>query len=114
MSLRITHKLLPILVNRTVIFFFLMCLFTLFLYLAGTSQGFIDSTQLSLLRVYAVLGIFLITGSICGIIIDLKRLIQQKRTRYLLGAGAYLFLSFFGIITLMMVMLIITVSMGNV
>ena len=108
------EKLLPILVNRTVIFFFIMCLVTLFLYFTGTIQGFIDSTQLSLLRLSVILGIFLAITSVCGMLLALGRFFMIKKYRYLLRAGAYLLLVIFGVATVLSAMFIITVSGGNI
>ena len=107
------EKLLPILASRMVIFFFLMCLLTLFLYAAGTVQGFIDSTQLSLLRLYVILGIFLTAASACGMLLELRRFFKVKTRRYLFQAGLYLFFVFFGAATVLTAMFIITVSGGN-
>ena len=107
------EKLLPILINRTVLFFFLMSLLTLFFYLAGTAQGFMDSTQFLLLRLYTVFGIFLAITSASGVILDLSRLIRTKRIRYLFRAGGYVFLVIFGIVTVIIVMAIIAISGGD-
>ena len=107
------EKLLPILVNRTVIFFFLMCLLTLFLYLAGTFQEFIDSTQINLLKVYSVLGILLTSTSAFGVILDISRMIGTKKAGYLLRAGGYLVLALFGVITVLIAIAIIAISRGN-
>ena len=107
------EKLLPILINRTVLFFFLMSLFTMFFYLAGTTQGFIDSTQFLLLRLYTILGIFLAFTSASGVILDLSRFIKTKRMRYLLRAGGYAFLVIFGTLTVIIVMAIIALSLGD-
>jgi len=106
-------KLIPILVNRTAIFFFLMCLVTLFLYGTGTLQGFTDFTQLSLLRLYIVLGIFLTVDSVYGVALDLERLIKNKKKRYLFRAGGYFLLVIFGAATVVTVIFIITLSKGN-
>ena len=108
------EKLLPILVSRAVIFFFIMGLLTLFLYAIGTVQGFIDSTQLSLLRLYVILGIFLTIFSAAGIVVDLRRFLTAKKNRYLLRAVGYFFLAVFGISTVLAVMFIITISAGNI
>ena len=107
-------KLLPILVNRTAVFFFLICLFTLFLYAAGTVKGFIDSTQISLLSFYVVAGIFLAIASISGVLINFSRLFRNKKIRYLFRAGAYLLLIIFALITVLVVMVIIAISKGNI
>ena len=107
------EKLLPILVNRTVIFFFLACLLTLFLYAAGTVQGFIDSTQLYLLRLYTVLGVFLTAVSILGTILNIGRFFRVKKARYLIRAGVYVFLVIFGIATVLLAVFIVALSGGN-
>jgi len=106
-------KLLPILVNRSVTFLFVMCLLILFLYSIGTSQGFVDTTQFNLIRVYMVFSIFLITMSICGIILNVIRFSAQKKARYLLRAGVYLLLALFGTATVLAAMFIFTISGGN-
>jgi len=107
------ERLLPVLINRAVVFFFLMCLFTMFLYLAGAIQEFTDSTQLILLRLYVVLGIFLAVTSVYGMILDLVRFFSLKRKRYLLRAGGYLFLVIFAVTTVLVTVFIITLSGGN-
>jgi len=112
-SVNLKEKLLPILVSRMVIFFFLMCLLTLFLYAAGTAQGFIDSTQLFLLSVYVVLGIFLTVSSTVGFGINLVRYFKIRKIRYLCRAGGYMFLMIFGSATVLAIMFIITVASGN-
>ena len=113
-SRRIKGKLPIILVSRMVTFFLIISLLTLVLYAAGTVQGFIDSTQLSLLRLYSVLGIFLVVTSICGIALELERFIRIRKTRYILNAVGYFVLVIFGAVTVLAVIFIITVSGGNV
>ena len=107
------EKLLPILVSRAVIFFLLMSLLTLLLYIAGTVQEFTDSTQLFLLRLYAVLGFFLFTVSICGTVLDLQRLFRTKKVRYFFRAAGYMFLVVFGFVTILAVIFIIALSEGT-
>ena len=107
------EKLLPVLINRTAIFLLVMCILTLFLYAIGTNQDFVDSTQLGLLRLYVVLAIFLVTTSVCGIIINIVRFLPQKRARYLLRAGGYMLLVLFGTATLLALMFIFTLSSGS-
>jgi len=104
------ERLLPILINRTALFFFIMSVLTLFLYAAGTVQGFTDATQFTLLALYSVLGIFLTITAISGIILDLGRFVSAKKGRYFLRAGGYLFLVIFGIVTVLAVMAILALS----
>ena len=106
-------RFFPILVNRTVIFFFLMCLLVLFLYGVGTIQGFVDSTQLALLFVYVAMGIFLTIASIGGIVIEARRFFKIRKIRYFFRAGGYMFLMIFGSITVLAIMFIISVASGN-
>ena len=106
-------KLLPILASRTVIFFFLMCLLTLFLYSVGTKQRFTDSTQLFLLELYIVLGIFLSVSSAYGMILVIWRFFREKKIRYLLRAAGYLLLVLFGAGTVLAVIFIVTLSGGS-
>ena len=107
------EKLLYILVNRTVIFLFAMCLLTLSLYTAGTIQGFTDSTQFSLLRLYESLGIFLMITSVFGIVLDIERAFKTKKSRYIFRAGGYLLLVIFSVATVLAVMAILTLAKGS-
>lgn len=107
------EKLLHILINRSVIFFFMICLITLILYAAGTAQGFIDVTQLSILSFYVIPGIFLIVTSVAGMILSLKRLTKTGKFRYFLRALVYLFLAVFGTISVLAVKFIVTLTTGN-
>ena len=107
------ERLFSLLVNRLVIFFFLMCVLTLFLFIAGTVQDFIDSTQLFLLNLYNVLGVLLIAASFLGMIFDLYRFAKTRKARYLPRAGGYILLAVFGIFTVLMASAITAISSGN-
>ena len=107
------EKLLYSLISRAVIFLFVMCLLTLSLYTAGTVQGFIDSTQIFLLKLYEVLGIILVAVSFCGAVLEVERCIKVKKGRYLLRAGCYLFLAILGIVSVFTVIAIIAISEGG-
>ena len=108
-----TERLLYIIVNRTVLFLFVMCLLVLSLYTAGTIQGFMDSTQLSLLRLYEGMGIFLLVTALCGIALNIERSFKTKKGRYLLRAGGYFLLAVFSITSVLAVMTIIAMSGGS-
>ena len=107
------ERLIPLFVNRTVIFFFIMCVLTLFLYAAGTVQEFIDSTQLTLLNLYSVFGIILTVTAAFGVIMDLYRFTRAKKSRYIFRAGGYLLLVVFGVATVFAITVIITISGGS-
>jgi len=108
------EKFLPIVINRTVIFFAVMCVLTMCLYAAGTVQGFVDSTQFALLRLYFALGIFLAASSICGLCLNVGRFLHLKKKRYLARSAGYLLLSAFGVFTVLAVMFILAMSEGNI
>ena len=91
-----------------------MCLLTIFLYAAGTAQGFTDSTQFALLRLYIVLGIFLTVTSSCGMFLDFGRLFKLRKIRYLLRASRYIVLMIFAVGTVLVAMFILAISEGNI
>ena len=95
------------------IFFLVICLLILFLYAIGTIQGFIDSTQLFLLRLYVVSGIFLTLVSVYGTVLSVGRCVKSGKKRYLFRALGYLFLVFFGAMTVLAIMFIISLLRGN-
>ena len=112
-SWNLRKKLLSVLISRMGIFLFLMCLLTLFLYAVGTNQGFIDSTQLALLRLYIILGISLAISSLYGFILNIVRILKFKMTRYILRTIGYFVLVIFSIVSVLTAMFIITLSSGN-
>ena len=102
-----------IIVNRSVIFFFIMCVFTLFLYAAGTVQGFIDSTQFSLLSFFVAMGIFLALASMLSVFLEIGLFIRIKKKRYLFRAGGYTLLVIAAVASILSVMFIGIVSRGS-
>ena len=107
-------RILPAIVSRTVIFLFFMCLLTIFLYVAGTNQGFIDSTQFAFLNIYLVLGIFLTLSSLLGLFLNLEQFVRFRRLNNITRAGGYIILIIFGSVTVLAAMFIITMSSGNI
>ncbi|MDR0722403.1 MAG: hypothetical protein LBF75_06360 [Treponema sp.] len=101
-----------ILVKRTVLFFFGICLLSLFLYAIGTIQGFMERTQFMLLRITVMVGLFIGVGSMYGISLDLW-LIFHKKFRYLSGMGGYFCLGIFGIIIAGLASFILVLAEGN-
>ncbi|MDR2102241.1 MAG: hypothetical protein LBP43_06690 [Treponema sp.] len=86
---------------------------TIFLYGIGTAQGFMDITQLMLLRLIIILGIFLGIGSVYGIILALWLIRRGLKFRYVGGIGGYLLLSLFGILTALIAAFIVVTAGGN-
>lgn len=99
--------------KAAVIFFLGLCLFSLFLYAAGTRQGFADDTQLFLLGLSRNLGLSLSLCSLWGIFLCIFLVIRGPRFRLALRMGLYLFLCSFGIAVNLLVSFIIAAAEGN-
>lgn len=106
-------KFFTILFNRISIFFFLLCLLSVFLYFLGTYQGFMDTTQVLLLRMTFVFGILLAVSSVFGFFVDLSFLIRKKKIRYLFSILLYFTLAGIGGSVAISAFFIIVVSAGN-
>ena len=107
------EKRLLIFVNRLVIFFFSLNLFSLLLYAAGTVQGFTDTTQHSLLSFSAVMGLLLALACLVSIAVEISRFIKSKRLRYIFRGVIYILLLIFGIASVFAATLIMTISKGG-
>jgi hypothetical protein len=105
--------LIAVLVKRTVIFFFVMCLLSTFLYGIGTDQGFTDISLHLLLRIAVLLGLFLGVGSIYGLALNIWLVFRHHKFRYLFGVGGYMLLGIFGAAAAVLGLFIITVAGGN-
>jgi hypothetical protein len=99
--------------RAAVIFFLGLCLFSLFLYAAGTWQDFTDDTQLFLLGLSRVLGLALSICSAWGVLFCIFLSIRGPRLRLALRIGFYLFLCTFGIMINLLVSFIIAAAEGN-
>jgi hypothetical protein len=108
------NKLFPLLVSRAVFFFLVMCLLTVFLYVVGTAQGFMDDTQLFLLRLGVALGILLALGALYGMVLDLLLFSRRKQPGRILGAGVYALLGILGGIIAASALFIISTAGGNI
>jgi hypothetical protein len=95
------------------LFFFGLCLFSLFLYAAGTRQGFTDAAQLLLLRLSRLLGLALCVCSAWGVICCFFPKFGP-RPRRALRIGAYLLLCAFGVVVNLLASFIIAASEGNI
>jgi hypothetical protein len=96
-----------------ILFFLGLCLFSLFLYAAGTRQGFTDRTQLLLLRLSRDLGFALSFCSAWGLIFCFFRISRGPRLRLVLGIGACLALCAFGFAVNLLASFIIAATGGN-
>ena len=86
---------LALLIKRTVSFFFALCLMIIFLYCVGTLRGFMDSTQLRLLRMAARVGLFLWVGAGYGVALDCY-LLSRGESRYIPSLISYIIVGAFG------------------
>ena len=105
--------LVAILVKRTVFFFFSISLLTSFLYAVGTRQGFMEITQIILLRLLIIIGIFLSIGALYGGILDAGLIIFKGRRRYIMGIVSYLLLVIFGVAISLTASFILVLAGGN-
>jgi hypothetical protein len=108
------NRLFTVLVNRTVLFFLVMCLISLFLYVIGTVQGFMDDTQLFLLRLGVALSVLLVLSSVSGLMLELILFFRRRRLRFVLGAGLYFLLGIVGALIAAAAGFIISASRGNI
>jgi hypothetical protein len=101
--------------KAAILFFWGLCLFSLFLYAAGTRQGFTDDTQLLILRLSRDLGLALSICSVWGGIFSSILIFRGSvpRLRLALGIGACLVLCVFGIAVSFTVSFIIAAAGGN-
>ena len=107
------HLLIASHIDKTGLFFFMMCSLIVFLYITGTRQEFQDSSQLFLLRIGTVFGILLSIFSLFGLIIGIADALATKERR-LVSRFVVCALSFGGGIALAAVFsLILAVSMGR-
>jgi hypothetical protein len=105
--------IIALLVKRTVLFFFAICVLTFFLYGIGIRQGFMDMTQFRLLRLSIIFGLFLGVGSFYGIALDVWLITRQKKLTYLTGVGMYVLMSLLGFAAAAIAAFILVVAEGN-
>ncbi|GHV07444.1 hypothetical protein FACS189485_17830 [Spirochaetia bacterium] len=107
------------LLHGAALFSFGICLLAVFLYLAGTGQQFMDSTQLALINLAILGGIFSALLSLYGIITDLVCLFrphreEQPQAAYIRGIAGYFFLGLTGALIAVLGTLIAAAARGNV
>ena len=120
---------LPALLNRVVLFLFFMCLLVVFLYAIGNIQGFMDSTQLFLLKLSSILNLSMSAAAFFGFIQSIFSFIKRlkssldennprnngknHRFRFFRNAFFYVLLIVLGILSALAAIFVITVSGGN-
>jgi hypothetical protein len=105
--------LILLLVKRGVLFLGALCFLTGFLYALGTRQGFMDRTQILLLRLLAVLGVLLATGMVAGVITQAVFMVLYKKPVFLGDLAWFLFLGLTGLIAALGAAFILILAGGN-
>jgi hypothetical protein len=106
--------LIALLVKRTVFFFFFFSLMIIMLYIVGTFQEFMESTQLILLRFLVVMSIFLSIGALYGSILDAGFFIIKRQRQFLLGIIFYFLMIIFGVCISLIASFLLVLVGGNV
>jgi membrane protease YdiL (CAAX protease family) len=89
--------LLVLLVKSAVFLLFILTLVTASLYGFGSTQNYLDSTQILLLRILSITSLLLVIGSSYGILLDGGMLWNKRKGRYIFGLLVYLFLGLLGL-----------------
>jgi hypothetical protein len=90
-----------------------LCFLTGFLYALGTRQGFMDRTQILLLRLLAALGTLLATGTAFGLNIQVVFTVLRKRLMASGDLAWFLFLGCIGLIAALGAAFILILAGGN-
>ena len=105
----------PVIINRIIMFLFYVCILIVFLYMIGSTQGFLDSTQLFLLRFASLLGLLLSTGSVFGLVYALIQFVKKtQRVQLLRSIIFYTLMMLAGIFLVLIVSFILAVTGGNI
>ncbi|GHV71136.1 hypothetical protein AGMMS49928_21650 [Spirochaetia bacterium] len=110
---KLPDSIIAQLVKRLALFCFILCLFSVFLYILGTRQEFTDATQLLLLRLAIIIGIFLTAMSFCGMVLDIRIIISRRLWSYFAGVGGYILMGIFGAAAAVFAAFITAASGGN-
>jgi hypothetical protein len=106
--------IIALLVKRTVLFFFFSSIIIILLYVVGTIQGFMESTQLILLRVLAIMSIFLSIGALYGGLLDVGFLFIKHRKQSFWGIISYLLMVLFGVTVSVIASFMLVLVGGNI
>lgn len=107
------RRIFFVLLRAAILFFFGLCLFSLFLYAAGTRQGFTDETQMLLLGLSRFLGLCLSICSALGLVFCALLMMGGGRLRLIPRMGAYLLLGVFGMAVELAVSFILAAAGGT-
>jgi hypothetical protein len=116
----VKKNLFPVVLQAAALSAFLLSLVVVIFYAAGTAQEFTDKTQLFLLHLQAVLGLFIAFVSLYGMVYNgyrsLSFFIKKKGReglRSLAGTGAYMLLGTFGAFLAVFASFISALAGGN-
>ena len=90
-----------------------MCAIAGFLYILGTYQGFMDTTQFFLLNITGFFGKLLFITCFFGFLVDLIYLFRKRIKRYFISLIFYIILGIFGGIVSSSAYFIMVLSDGN-
>jgi len=116
MSLKRPKKklLIMLLVKRAVLFLFALNFLSLFLYVVGTAQEFLDSTQLMLLRISSALGLLVAIAALYGFAFNVFFLVRRRKLSFLAGTLSYLLLAIAGAVIASLISFILVALSGNI
>jgi hypothetical protein len=103
--------LIVLLVERTSFFFLIMSFLSAGLYIHGNFNGFMDRTQVLLLRVAVATGICLFLFGTVGLILDLFMIFRIKLT-YAGGFVLYAVISGIGAVIATAALIVLTLAIG--
>jgi hypothetical protein len=111
-------KMFPVFLKTTALFAFFLSLFTAAFYAAGTAQEFTDKTQLFLLRLLSVLGLFLALVSFYGMAYKGYRFLFRNTAKggkfhFFSGICLYLILGVFGVLLAFFASFVSVMAGGN-
>jgi hypothetical protein len=114
MSPLVKKSIFPVLLKCLVIWAFIMSILLLFFYAAGTRQGFTDRTQLRLLHLSLLTGVFLALVAVYGVLYNLYHLLKNKKFRSLFLTALCLLLGIYGAALAVFASFIRAAAGGNV
>lgn len=106
--------LIALLVKRTVFFFFFASIFIILLYAVGTVQDFMENTQIILLRLLVITGLFLSIAAVYGSLLNVGFLFIKRQKQFFLGIIPYLLLIVFGVSVSAAASFLLVIIGGNI
>jgi hypothetical protein len=109
----VKKPLILLLVKRGLFFLSILCFLGFFLYVLGTRQGFMDRTQLFLLRFQTVMGTLLAAGTALGVLIQVFFVFLYKKPVFTGDLAWYFFFGLLGILAALGAAFILVLAGGS-